>query len=270
MSKTAKPAQAKTHTNKVIENARKSFESVTGKKAKNATTADIEIWLNSLRSMGRKATTCMTYLTYVKRIANITHVDAQGIARVESPKRVLSDAEIKQMLGVVSGFPYALLASMLLHGTSVLSLRWRDLTDPTLDISVAAKMILINEASRRGKDITPLLSFGRAYHWVNEIDREEIIFPVSTHRINRKLKAVAKRAGINWQRVNISAIKNTSRRLVAEYKTADRITQALGIKIAALPNVVLPGKHNAPRTVSQKSDPRLHGIGRRSQFMKSA
>jgi len=85
MSKTAKPAQAKTHTNKVIENARKSFEGVTGKKAKNATTADIEIWLNSLRSMGRKATTCMTYLTYVKRIANITHVDAQGIARVESP-----------------------------------------------------------------------------------------------------------------------------------------------------------------------------------------
>jgi len=261
-------------TRKVIENARKSFESVTGKKVKNATVADIEQWMNSLRSMGRATSTCVTYLTYVKQLAKLKEIEMPGMKRTVTQTRILSDAEIKQMLGVITGQTHALLASLLLNGTSVLGWQWGDLTDPTLDISIAAKMILVNEAGRRGKDITPLLSFGRKAHWANDaervIDFDEIIFPQSTHYINRRLKAIAKRSGIGEQNVNITVIKNACRRLWAEYKTAERITQVLEIKTMALPSIVLPAKRIAPVSVQSKRDTRLHGIGRRSQLMKPA
>lgn len=45
----------KMSTRRLIVTACNSFESVTGKKAKNATVADIEQWLGVLRGKGRSA-----------------------------------------------------------------------------------------------------------------------------------------------------------------------------------------------------------------------
>ena len=244
-------------TRKNIRSARLSFERTIGKKAEDATKADIEKWMHALRSLGRATGTCRTYLSFVKQIAGL------GVTlpkREPTQSRSLSDAELKSMLGIVKPDFYALLASLLICSTSVLDWTWGDLTDLVLDIPVAAKMILINEASRRGKDTLPLLSYGRPAHWVNESQRDEIIFPISVHRINRHLKSIAKKAGIGEKNMNLTAIKSACRRLWFEYRTADRIAQMLTLRVSASPLMAFPAK---------RSDPRLHGIGRRSLLIET-
>jgi len=244
-------------TRKNIKNARRSFESITGKKVKGATVADIEQWLHSLRSMGRAVSTCRTYLSFVNGLAGLK----VGLPQRTQPQqsRILSDVEIKSMLSIVKPDFYALLASLLLNSPSVLDWKWGMLADLTLDTSIAARILLINEASRRGYVANALLSIWTTVHWINGVELDEAIFPQSPHDINRRLKSLARKAGIGEKNINLTAFKNTHKRLLAEYKDAERIAKVLGIVVTAHQNAVLPAK---------RSDYRLNGIGRRTPLMK--
>lgn len=243
-------------TRKNSYSARKSFESLTGKKVTDATLDDIEQWLNTLREMGRATSTCRTYLSFVKQLAGISVTPPK---RTPTVSRILSDVEVKSMLGIVKPEEYALIAVLLLCGTSVLNWTWADLSDLPLDIPIAAKMIMVNEANRRGFDTRSLLSFmAPAAHWVKGLDQDEIIFPHSAHSLNRLLKSLGRKAGIGAKHMNLTTFKYTHNRLIFEYRDADHIAKMLGLRITTSPSISLPAK---------RTDTRLHGIGRRSSLM---
>lgn len=266
-------------TRRLIVTACNSFESVTGKKAKNATVADIEQWLGILRGLGRSAGTCRTYLWFVKQKAGL-EMDLPKRGQVES--RTLSNDEVKAMLSVANPNQYALLAALALCGADALSLTWKDAADLTAEISTDAKLLLIGEAGRRGLDTRALLPSGGLFHFVNGPDLDELIFPHSQHEVNRRLKSVARKAGIGEKNVNITAMKNTYRRLLAEVRDVERFAAVLGVKVAALSAAPLltplslstatsPQIKDRDLKVEIKArDGRLHGMLRRSASMKTA
>lgn len=236
----------KLSTRKTIETARKSFEGIIGKKVKSATVTDVEQWMNTLREMGRSISTCRTYLSLVKQLAGL-QVEMPKRGKVES--RTFTKDEAEKLLSASKPNNYALVAGLLLCGPDVLTFTWFDAADLLSSITLDAKMVLINEAKRRGHDTRALLPSGGLFHFVNGPDMEEIIFPQSAHEINRRLKSIARKAGIGDVNVNITAMKNT-------WKS--------GVKIESLSTVV------STEVVIKRKDTRLHGIGRRSAFMPSA
>lgn len=240
------PIENKSNTRKTIDVARKSFEGITGRKVRSATIADIEMWMNSLREMGRSASTCRTYLSLVKQLAGL-QVAMPKRGKVES--RTFTKDEAEKMLSAAKPNNYALVAGLFLCGPDVLTFTWFDVADLLSSLTLEAKMVLINEAKRRGHDTRALLPSGGLFHFVNGPDMGEIIFPQSAHEINRRLKSIARKAGIGDVNVNITAMKNT-------WKS--------GGKIASLSAVA------SKEVVSKRKDTRLHGIGRRSVFMPSA
>lgn len=263
----------KINTRKLIVTACNSFESVTGKKAKNATVADIEQWLGVLRGKGRSAGTCRTYLWFVKQKAGLD-VDMPKRGQVES--RTLSNDEVKAMLSAAAPNQYALLAALVLCGSDALSLTWMDAADLTAEISTDAKLLLINEAGRLGLDVRALLPSGGLFHFVNGPVLGELIFPQTQHEINRRLKSIARKAGIGEKNVNITAMKNTYRRLLSEVRDVEKFAAVLGVKVSTL-NPLSLRTATSPQTAernfgreSEARDQRLHGMLRRSDSMKSA
>lgn len=255
----SKPIENRLSTRKNMENARKSFESITGKKVKGATLADIEQWLNSLREMGRATSTCRTYLSFVNQLAGMK---AEMPKRTKTQNRTLRDAEIKSMLAVVVGPDFhALLASLMLCGTDVQYWTWGMIADLTLDTPIAARILLMNEAQRRGYVANAFLAVWTKAHWINGVNLNETIFPQTSHDINRRLKSIARKAGIGEKNVHLTTLKNTHKRLLIEYKDAERIAKALGIVVKASIPVSLPAK---------RTETRLNGIGRRTPLMKTA
>lgn len=241
-------------TKAIIQNARKSFETITGKSVTNATVKDIEQWLNTLRNMGRSVNTCRTYLSFVKQLSD---KEADMPARENTQRRELSDAEIKTLYALSPSYNRSLAIALILCGSEVLTWTWRMLTDLDLEISIPAKLFLVAEAGRRGKETNSLLSITQAAHWVNGNDPDEFIFPHDNHEVNRRLKSTARKAGIQDEGMNITAIKYTRRRLFSQYRNMEAAANSLGIE---------PGLHAVRRHV-KKADPRLHGIGRRSNVL---
>lgn len=244
----------KISTRRLIVTACNSFESVTGKKAKNATVADIEQWLGVLRGKGRSAGTCRTYLWFVKQKAGLD-MDMPKRGQVES--RTLSNEEVKAMLSAAAPNQYALLAALVLCGADALSLTWADAADLMAEISTDAKLLLINEAGRRGYDTRSLLPSSWRFHFVSSPNMGELIFPHSQHEVNRRLKSVARKAGIGEKNVNITAMKNTYRRLLFEVRDVEKFAAVLGVKVSTLP----------PLSLYSATSPKIVGrnLGRESE-----
>lgn len=230
--------------------ARKSFESTVGKPAQRATAEDVEKWLGILRSLGRATATCRTYMLLVSKTAGLKVTLPR---RDQVSKRELSDADLRMMLKTAGVQQYALISGLILAGDASLAWTWGDVINMTSDVPIPARIALINEAKRRGYSTTPFMQAARNAHTVGGPNRNEIAMPLARHEINRKLKSVAKKSGIETQGVNVSALKRAHARLALEHGDVQQIARSLGIT-----------RYMTDAASKPERDTRLHGIGRRS------
>ena len=246
------------HTRQQYTCARKSFEDAMHKKVEKATQQDIESWLHILRMRGCAGNTCRAYLAIVLRISGLRYT----LPPKEKVTRHLSDDEIKKLLAASKG-NYSWLASLLIAGPEVLAWKWGWLYDAKHALPMSAYFVIVAEAQRRKMDTFPFNYYGRPAHWVNPnaMNPAESIWNIAPHEINRRLKGIARTAGISDVNMNITTMRYAHESLLERHGHADKAAKALGID---------PAKEtqNPP---APKADPRLHGIGRRSNFsMKSA
>lgn len=237
-------------TLKAIKQARSNFERSTGKTIANATSQDIEAWMMRLRDMGMAVNTCRTYLSLVKKLVDI---EAQAPKRAPTVKRVLSEEEALRLLSVSPEKDRSWLAVSLLVGPECMGWTWGRLYEAESIIALDAYFVIVEEAQRRG-----MATFENPYrgnlqaHWVGGYDRNELIWDVPQHEINRRLKGMARRAGIGAAHINSTALRYTHQALVRRYGNAAKISKALGVQV--VPGIAKP----------VRKDSRLYGIGRRS------
>ena len=242
----------KSSTLKSIELARKSFERSTGKTICNATSQDIEAWMHKIRRDGLSINTCRTYLSLVKQMIS---VEAQSPKREPTAKRILSEDEIKYLLGIAPEKDYAWLAVALLSGPeAVESWTWSKLYDPQSIVAIESYLVCVEEGKRRGYRTAPIPYRGLINaHWV--IDYNDcLIWTMSQHEINRRLKGMARKAGIGTENMNITTLRYTYQRLAARYFDTKQTAKALGIRLGAEP----------AESQKPKRNPHLISIGRRS------
>ncbi len=230
--------------------ARKSFESTIGKPAHRAQLEDVEKWLGILRSLGRATATCRTYMLLVSKTAGLKVTLPR---RDRTSKRALSNEDLRLMLKTSSVQQYALIAGLILAGEDSLGWTWGDVMSMTSGVPIPARIALINEAKRRGFSIAPFMSASGKAHILGGPNRNEIAMPLARHEVNRKLKSIAKKAGIDTQGVNVSALKRAHARLALEHGDVQQIARALGIT-----------RYMTDAASKPERDTRLHGIGRRS------
>lgn len=234
---------------KLSESAIKSFESASGKKVYNATSQDLELWLKHLRHEGIAVNICRTYLSLVRGL-----VQADAPKREQTVKRILSVEEIKFLLGTASAKDYTWLAVSLIAGIEALGWTWGTIYDGNFIIPMEAYLLLVAEAKAHGRGTFPLPYRGEENsEWVEGYERNARIWDMAQHEINRRLKALAKRAGIGTANMNITTLRYTHRQLAETYPTPEKTVKALGIRLTA----------PAPKP-AQRKEPRLYGIGRRS------
>ncbi len=229
--------------------ARRSFESTIGKPAHRAQLEDVEKWLGILRSLGRATSTCRTYMLLVSKTAGLKVTLPR---RDQVSRRELSDADLRLMLKTASIQQYALIAGLILAGDAALTWTWGDVTSMTSGVPIPARIALINEAKRRGYSIAAFTS-PAAVHFVGGPNKNEIAMPLTRHEVNRKLKSIAKKSGIETQGMNVSALKRAHARLALEHGDVQMIARALGIT-----------RYMTDAATKPERDTRLHGIGRRS------
>ena len=247
------PDQLSKRTKQQYACARKSFEDVLHKKVEKATQHDVETWLHALRMRGCKGNTCRAYLAIIRNITGL----AQTLPPKEQVKRNLSDADIKQMLAVARK-NYSWLASMLIAGPDVFNWQWSWLYDAKHYTPISMYTVVVAEAQRRGYETFPFQYYGHLVHWIvpngfNPLDR---IWNLEPHEINRRLKGIAKAAGLSEENMNMTTIRYAHERLLARYGHADKAAKAIGIEPTKEPQTQL----------TPKVDPRLHGVGRRSNL----
>jgi len=239
---------------------RKSFQSVIGKQPENATMQDIDLWQRSLLTSGLKLNTCRTYLYTIKKLAEPVLNGTQLPKCDVVSKRILSEEEIKHMLSVVTVKDYSWLASMLLTGPEIITWKWGWLYDAKHILPIEVYSIIVAEATRRGYSTFPFQYWAFEAHWVTNYNPADLIWDISQHEINRRLKGVAVKAGIGSLNMNVTTIKYAHQQLISRYANADKVSKALGIG---------PAKPEYKPAIA-RLDTRLHGIGRRSPLIKSA
>jgi hypothetical protein len=243
--------QYKSSTLKLIELARKSFERATGKTIDSATAQDVEAWMHKMRHDGLSTNTCRTYLSLVKQLIA---VEAQSPKRAPTVKRILNDDEIKHLLGIAPEKDYAWLAVALLSGPEAVGWTWGRLYCPESIVPMETYLVIVEEARRRGYPTWPSPYRGRNdVHWIGNYQPEGNIWSMSQHEINRRLKSIARKAGIGSENMNITTLRYTHEKLLARYFDTKKISKALEIRLGAESTEQKP-----------KRDSRLYSIGRRS------
>ena len=243
--------QYKSSTLKAISLARKSFERATGKTICDATTQDLEAWMHKMRKDGLSINTCRTYLSLVKQMIS---VEAQSPKRMPTAKRILTEDEIKLLLGIAPAKDYAWLAVALLSGPEAIeSWTWGRLYDPQSIIAIESYLVCVEEGRRRGYKTAPIPYRGLMNaHWVVDYN-DCLIWTMSQHEINRRLKGIARKAGIGADNMNITTLRYTYQQLATRYFDTKQTAKALGIRLGAETTEQKP-----------KRDARLYSIGRRS------
>jgi hypothetical protein len=245
--------QYKSSTLKSVTLARKSFERATGKTICDATTQDVEAWMHKLRKDGLSTNTCRTYLSLVKQMIS---VEAQSPKRMPTAKRILTEDEIKHLLGIAPEKDYAWLAVALLSGPEAIeSWTWGRLYDPQSIVAIESYLVIVEEAKRRGYRTYPLPYRGQLNaHWIGDYQCDGLIWDMSQHEINRRLKGIARKAGIGADNMNITTLRYTYQQLATRYFDTKQTAKALGIRFGTEPI----------ESQKPKRDSRLYSIGRRS------
>jgi hypothetical protein len=240
----------KANSLKTAQAAIKSFESATGKKVYHATSQDLEAWMHLLRANGVATNTCRTYLSLVKQLVA---AEAEAPKREPTVKRILTVEEIKFLLHVATAKDYTWLAVCLIAGPEALDWKWDTLYNANFIIPLEAYLLIVDEAKARGYKTFdfPFRGVENA-HWVEGYERNARIWEMTQHETNRRLKALARRAGIGAANMNITTLRYTQRQLAETYPTPEKTLKALGVE---------PGK---PEPKPKRKEPRLYGIGRRS------
>lgn len=239
----------KSSTLKAIELACKSLERATGKTIQTATSKDVEAWMHKISADGLAINTRRTYLSLVKQMIDVA---AKSPKREPTVQRILSEADIKQLLGRAPEKDYAWLAVALLSGPEAISWTWGRLYDPQSIVSIESYLVIMDEARRRGYRLVPLPYRGHDAHWVSDYRPDSVIWDMSQHEINRRLKVLARKAGIGTVAMNVTTLRYTYQQLASKYFDTKQIVKALGIRLGE-------SAEQKP-----KRDPHLYSIGRRS------
>jgi len=212
-----------------------SFESATGMKARNATEQDLAAWGKHMRHHGISIPACRRYEELVRAAADPKRAPA---------KRTLSVDEIKFMLHVAAKEDHTWLAVSLLAGTECLAWTWSTLYNPNLIVPMEAYLLIVEEAIRRGYK-----TFDHPYRgkenakWVDVHERDARIWQMPQAEINRRLKDLAKRAGIGMKNMDIATLHCTRQQLANKHGSAEKTAKVLGIRIHLDPS---PPKSKVP------------------------
>jgi hypothetical protein len=191
-------------------------------------------------------------------------------------KKSLSVEQCKTLLAIVNANgPYkdrALVTSLLLSGSGARTWTWGDAIQ---DLFMAhAVFQAIREFARDlNKSLYPIHQRNPSFHLINGVNKESAIFtavdrttPLTTQDVTRRLKRYAKLAGIKPELMSLRTIVNTHHALISTYGNADAAAEALGIDRTGQ-RIALAKQSVSGRRPANGSDPRLHGIGRRSPVM---
>jgi len=210
-------------TLKTIQSAIRSFESATGKKPQNATAQDLNAWAAHLSHSGVPIATCRKYHTLILRLA--------AAKREPTAKRILSVDEIKFMKHVATQEDYAWLVVCLLAGTECLAWTWGTLYNPNVIIPMNAYLLIVDEAQRRGMGTFEYPYRGKEDAlWLVDYNPNARIWDLPKHEITRRLKNIAKRAGIAAANMSLATLDDTHKYFAETNGSAEKTAKMIGVR----------------------------------------
>ncbi len=236
------------------QNAKESFEAIMEMKLQDAQPRHIESWMSALRERGLAIATCRTYLSHIRQELRERAAKVKAPAREIKSRREITLTEIKTMLSVVKPVNREWFACLLLAGPEVLDYEWGWLYDAKHVVPFAAYKLIVEVAKRRGYNTFQMNYYGHEdAHWVGGFNPRENIFQMDSHEVNRRLKSIARSAGMGTSDINVTTLKHAHIRLIEKYQDADKAAKALGIDT-----------EKKPAEKPERKNWQLHGIGRRS------